>query len=93
MVTKKPKAKKAVTKNACVITSLTPITQKENEMDYEDLEDEIKQALEAIADNDPYGLSPKTLYKNILCSTGDDEALSKIFEVPLSLVKRIKRRE
>lgn len=60
---------------------------------YEDLEDEVKQELEAIADNDPYGLSPKTLYKNILCSTGDDETLSKIFEVPLSLVKRIKQRE
>lgn len=90
----KPKVKKAVTKNACVTTSLTPIIQKENEMkDYEDLEDEVKQELEAIADNDPYGLSPKTLYKNILCSTGDDEALSKIFEVPLSLVKRIKKRE
>ncbi|MDP3266170.1 MAG: hypothetical protein Q8M39_05010 [Sulfuricurvum sp.] len=61
--------------------------------DYEDLEDEVKQELEAISDNDPYGLSPKTLFKNILCSTGDDETLSKIFEVPLSLVKRIKERE
>jgi hypothetical protein len=59
---------------------------------YEDLE-EIKQELEAISDNDPYGLSPKTLYKNILHSTGDDEALSRIFEVSLSLVKRIKQRE
>jgi hypothetical protein len=60
---------------------------------YENLEDEVKQELEAISDNDPYGLSPKTLYKNILHSTGDDETLSKIFEVPLSLVKRIKQRE
>jgi len=66
----------------------------ENKMkDYEELEDEVKQELEAIADNDPYGLSPKTLYKNILCSTGNDETLSKIFEVPLSLMKRIKQRE
>ena len=90
----KPKAKKAVTNSVYVTTSFTTITQKENEMkDYEDLEDDVKQELEAIAENDPYGLSPKTLYKNILCSTGDDEALSKIFEVPLSLVKRIKQRE
>jgi hypothetical protein len=60
---------------------------------YEELEDDIKRQLEKIADNDPYGLSPKTLYKNILCSSGDDETLSKLFEVPLSLVKRIKQTE
>lgn len=62
-------------------------------MSYEDLEDEVKQELEAIADNDPHGLSPKALYNDILCLTGSDEALAKIFEVPLSLVKKIKQRE
>lgn len=60
---------------------------------YEELEEDIKRQLEQIADNDPYGLSPKTLYNNILFSTGDNEALSKIFEVPLSLVIRIKEED
>lgn len=57
---------------------------------YEDLDDDTKQQLQQIAASDAYGLNPKTLYNNILYSTGDNELLSRIFEVPLSLVIRIK---
>ena len=59
-------------------------------IDYKDLNTNIKNWLEEIASDDPYGLNPETLYRNIYSSTGDDKTLSKIFEVPVGLVRAIK---
>ena len=59
-------------------------------IDYKDLNTNIKNWLEEIASDDPYGLNPETLYKNIYSSTGDDKTLSKIFEVPVGLIRAIK---
>ena len=54
--------------------------------------DSLKDKIKAITDKDPFELSPETLYKNILNSTGPDEVLAKIFEVSVELVKEIKSR-
>ena len=57
---------------------------------YENIDTNIKNWLEDIVKDDPYGLSAKTLYYNIYNSLGDVEMLSKIFEVPTELIKVIK---
>ncbi|QOY53035.1 hypothetical protein [Candidatus Sulfurimonas baltica] len=58
---------------------------------YEDLPRELKAKIEEICELDPYGLSPKTLYKNIYASkSGSYVKLAEIFEVMPSLVKAIK---
>ena len=59
-------------------------------IDYKDLNTNIKNWLEEIVSDDPYGLNPETLYKNIYSSTGDDKTLAEIFEVPVGLVRAIK---
>ncbi len=59
-------------------------------MEYEDLDEWLKEELKSIVSEDNYGLSPKTLYNNIRFSTGTNMELSKIFEVPYSLVTQIK---
>ena len=58
--------------------------------DYEDLPRELKERLEEIVAEDEYGLQAKSLYNNILHSTGTDEKLSELFAVPISLVQAIK---
>ena len=58
--------------------------------EYEDLPRELKVKIEEVCDSDPYGLSPKTLYKNINASSGSYEKLADIFEVMPSVVKAIK---
>lgn len=50
----------------------------------------IQTMIEGYAINDPYGLKPSTLYKNIAGSTGPAEQVAKIFEVSLSLVEMIR---
>lgn len=57
---------------------------------YDELDDSIKASIKSFSDDDPYGLSPKVLYNNILHSTGDLETLAKIFSVPVQLVRDIK---
>jgi hypothetical protein len=59
-------------------------------VEYEDLDEWLKEELKSIVSEDNYGLSPKTLYNNIRFSTGTNMELSKIFEVPYSLVTQIK---
>ena len=59
-------------------------------IDYDDLDTNIKNWLEEIVSSDPYGLNPKTLYKNIYSSSGDDKTLAKIFAVPIGLIRVIK---
>ena len=60
---------------------------------YEDINTNIKNWLEDIVKDDPYGLSAKTLYYNIYNSVGDVEMLSKIFEVPIGLIRIIKKQD
>lgn len=60
-------------------------------MEFEDLPNEVKIELLQICKQDDYNLSPKTLYRNILHSTGNNETLAKIFDVPVWVVKEIKK--
>ena len=57
---------------------------------FEDLPKELQEQIEDICELDPYGLSPQTLYTNVYNSSGSYEKLAEIFEVMLSLVKKIK---
>ena len=58
--------------------------------DYKDLPHSIQVMLEGYAQEDPYGLSPATLYNNIANSSGSSEDLAKIFNVSLSLIESIR---
>ena len=58
-------------------------------MDYKDLPHSIQVMLEGYAQEDPYGLSPATLYNNIVKSSGPAAELAKIFNVSLSLIESI----
>ena len=61
------------------------------EFEFEDLPEKIRIELLQICNRDNYNLSPKTLYRNILHSTGSTETLAKIFDVPLLVVKEIQK--
>ena len=58
--------------------------------DYEEIDESLKEQLEDIVAEDEYGLQAKSLYNNILHSSGTDEKLSELFAVPVSLVRAIK---
>lgn len=58
--------------------------------EYEEADERIKEWLEEIIVEDEYRLKAKTLYDNILNSTGDEKKLSEIFAVPVGLVRAIK---
>ena len=58
--------------------------------DYKDLPHSIQVMLEGYAQEDPYGLSPVSLYNNIANSSGSSEDLAKIFNVSLSLIESIR---
>ncbi len=60
-------------------------------IDYEDLDQELKDSLTEIACEDGDNLQPSTLYRNIANSSGTDESLAKIFEVPLNVIIEIKK--
>jgi len=53
----------------------------------------IQVMVEGYAINDPYGLQPSTLYKNIAGSlqTSTPEKVAKIFEVSVSLCEMIQK--
>jgi len=57
---------------------------------FEDLDDALKKELEEIVKEDPYGLNPETLYRNIYKSTGPITTIAEIFEVKASIVRKIK---
>lgn len=59
-------------------------------IEYTDLDSNIKNWLEQIVSEDPYGLNPETLYNNIYNSTGDEKQLASIFNVPVGLIRSIK---
>ena len=59
-------------------------------MDYEDIDKSLQIKLIEITSEDPYSLSPRTLFYNILNSTGSYKTLAMIFEVPEELIKEIK---
>lgn len=58
--------------------------------DYKELPPSIQVLLEGYAQEDPYGLSPVSLYNNIANSSGSSEDLAKIFNVSLSLIESIR---
>ena len=51
--------------------------------DFKDLSPSVQVLLEGYAQEDPYGLSPVSLYNNIANSYGSSEDLAKIFNVSL----------
>ena len=57
--------------------------------DFKDLSPSVQVMLEGYAQEDPYGLSPATLYNNIVKSSGPAAELAKIFNVSLSLIESI----
>lgn len=57
---------------------------------YENLDEGLKLELEKAVKSDNYGLEAKTLYQNIFTSTGPIETLAKIFDVKVSVVRKIK---
>ena len=60
-------------------------------LDYNQLDNNIKTWIEEIVKEDKYNLQPETLYNNIYNSTGDERQLSQLFEVPIGLIRAIKK--
>ena len=58
--------------------------------DYKELPPSVQVLLEGYAQEDPYGLSPVTLYNNIVNSSGPAVELAKIFDVSICLIELIK---
>jgi len=60
---------------------------------FNELPQTIQSLLRDIAETDPYGLQPETLYKNIAGSLQGtpNTQVSKIFEVPFFLVTMIEK--
>ena len=57
---------------------------------FEELDKPLQNQIIDICKDDPYNLNPKTLYRNIFNSKGDIQTLSKVFEVPETLIINIK---
>jgi len=57
---------------------------------FEDLDERLKLELEEAVKSDNYGLEAKTLYQNIYNSTGLITTLAEIFDVKVSVVRKIK---
>ena len=57
---------------------------------FEELNKDLQNQIIDICNDDPYGLNPEFLYINIFNSTGSTQTLSKIFEVPETLIIKIK---
>ena len=58
--------------------------------EFEEIDESLKEEIQSVCDFDPYGLSPKTLYRNIYHSSGSYETLAKIFEVSPQMIRAIK---
>ncbi|WP_122893897.1 hypothetical protein [Arcobacter peruensis] len=58
--------------------------------EFEELDKSLQKQIIDICKDDPYNLNPKSLYKNILNSSGNLQTLSKMFEVPELLIIKIK---
>ena len=57
---------------------------------FEELEQSLQNQIIDICKDDPYNLNPRFLYMNIFNSTGNTQTLSKVFEVPETLIIKIK---
>ena len=57
---------------------------------FEELEQSLQNQIIDICKDDPYNLNPRFLYMNIYNSTGNTQTLSKMFEVPETLIIKIK---
>ena len=60
---------------------------------FEELDKPLQNQIIDICNEDPYGLNPEFLYLNILNSKGNIQTLSKVFEVPETLIIKIKEQE
>lgn len=57
---------------------------------FEEIDKTLQNQIIDICKTDPYGLNPEFLYINLLNSTGNTQTLSKVFEVPETLIIEIK---
>jgi hypothetical protein len=57
---------------------------------FEEIDKTLQNQIIDICNEDPYGLNPEFLYINIFNSTGNTQTLSKVFEVPETLIIKIK---
>ncbi len=57
---------------------------------FEELDQSLQNQIIDICKDDPYNLNPEFLYINIFNSNGNTQTLSKVFEVPETLIIKIK---
>ncbi len=57
---------------------------------FEELDQSLQNQIIDICKDDPYNLNPEFLYVNIYNSNGHTQTLSKVFEVPETLIINIK---
>ena len=57
---------------------------------FEELKESLQNQIIDICKDDAYNLNPRFLYMNIFNSTGNTQTLSKVFEVPETLIIKIK---
>ena len=57
---------------------------------FEELEQSLQNQINDICKDDPYNLNPEFLYINMFNSIGNIQTLSKVFEVPETLIIKIK---
>ncbi len=57
---------------------------------FEELDKTLQNQIIDVCNEDPYGLNPEFLYINLLNSKGNTQTLSKVFEVPETLIIKIK---
>ncbi len=57
---------------------------------FEEIDKPLQNQIIDICKDDHYGLNPEFLYMNIFNSTGNTQTLSKVFEVPETLIIKIK---
>ena len=57
---------------------------------FEELKESLQNQIIDICKDDPYNLNPEFLYINMFNSKGNTQTLSKVFEVPETLIIEIK---
>lgn len=57
---------------------------------FEELNESLQNQIIDICKDDPYGLNPEFLYINVFNSIGNIQTLSNMFEVPETLIIKIK---
>ena len=57
---------------------------------FEELDKTLQNQIIDVCKDDPYNLNPEFLYVNIYNSNGHTQTLSKVFEVPETLIIKIK---